>query len=486
MKKINEIIKKKYDDLDERILQFGEGNFLRAFADWMIDLTNENNNSMGRVVIVQPIENGLVDLINSQNGLYTLSIKGNDKGKAKIKNRIIHSVSRAINPYENFEEYIKFAESEKLEIVISNTTEAGISYKKEEYKENEIQNTFPAKVTQLLYKRYLKFDGDKNKGLLFLPVELIDNNGYMLKKYVLQYSKEWELPEEFIKWVNECNEFASTLVDRIVTGRPKPEEREEFYKENNYIDELLVTSELFNLWVIEADESWKEKFNVLSDEANVIWTNDVSPYKKRKVRILNGGHTSTVPAAFYHGYNIVRDFMKDDIFYKYLNKMFEEEIIPTIDLDRNELINFKNEVNFRFENPYVDHKLLDITLNSISKWNARVLPSLVDYYNENNKIPKLLTFSLAALIKFYDIEKENGSYYGINENDKKYEVKDDKDNLELFVKLKESNNYLDEVLANKTLWKYDFDKLGNFKEQVKSFYEQIENKGIRTVIEGLF
>ena len=483
MEKISEMVKK--EKRKETILQFGEGNFLRAFVDWMIDLSNEKYGKPGNVVIVQPIEAGLVDLINEQKGIYTLSMRGNTENGKKIENRVIKSVSRGINPYADFKAYIDFVESEDLKYVVSNTTEAGISYHEEDFKEDCVQDSFPAKVAQLLYFRYKKYDGDKDKGLVLLPVELIDDNGYYLKKYVDQHIENWGLEDGFKTWVDESNHFTSTLVDRIVTGRPSPEEAEEFAKENGYEDKLLVFSELFNLWVIEGDKNKAEDLAFEGLPCNVIWTDNVDPYKKRKVRILNGGHTSTVPAAVIHGFDIVRDFMEDEVFKTYLNDLIDIEVIPNIDLAKEDLLKFKNEVFLRFNNPYVDHKLLSITLNSISKFNARCLPSIVDYYNESGDVPKQFAFSLAALIRFYEIEKNSEGYFGKDENGKAYPVNDDEELLELFANKAKDDNYIDEILAS-DIWEYDLEKLGDFKKQVKIYYKDIKEKSIKEVMEAIW
>lgn len=483
MKNVSELVER--GEVKETILQFGEGNFLRAFVDWMIDLSNEKDNKPGNVVIVQPIDVGLVDLINEQKGIYTLSMRGNTENGKKIENRVIKSVSRGINPYADFKAYIDFVESEDLKYVVSNTTEAGISYHEEKFKEDRVQDSFPAKVAQLLYFRYKKYAGAEDKGLVFLPVELIDDNGYYLKKYVDQHIEDWGLEEEFKTWVDEANHFTSTLVDRIVTGRPSAEEAEEFAKENGYEDKLLVFSELFNLWVIEGDKNKAKDLGFEGLPCNVIWTDNVDPYKKRKVRILNGGHTSTVPAAVIHGFDIVRDFMEDEVFKTYLNDLIDIEVIPNIDLPKEDLVKFKNEVFLRFNNPYVDHKLLSITLNSISKFNARCLPSIVDYYNESGDVPKHFAFSLAALIRFYEIEKNSEGYFGKDENGKAYPVSDDKDLLELFAKKAKDDNYIDEILAS-DIWEYDLEKLGDFKKQVKKYYKDIKEKSIKEVMEAIW
>ncbi|WBW50416.1 tagaturonate reductase [Peptoniphilus equinus] len=481
--KINEKIKKD-KDLQESILQFGEGNFLRAFVDWMVDLSNDKYDKPGSIVIVQPIEHGLVDLINSQDGLYTLSMRGSTAKGKKIENRIIKSVSRGINPYTNFGDYVEFVTSENLNYVISNTTEAGIVYQYEDFKEDEIQDSFPAKVAQLLYFRFKHFNGEKEKGLIFLPVELIDDNGYFLKKYVLKHIENWNLGVEFKTWVEESNLFTSTLVDRIVTGRPSSEEAKIFSAENGYEDKLLVFSELFNLWVIEGDKALAGPLTFDNLPCNVIWTDDVKPYKKRKVRILNGGHTSTVPAAVIAGYAIVRDFMQDEIFLKFFDNLIDTEVIPTIDLPRQDLVNFKKEVTLRFNNPYVEHKLLDITLNSVSKFNARCLPSIIDYYYRYKTVPKHFAFSLAALLRFYNIDEIDGKYIGKDQNGRAYEVKDDQNILRYFAGIYKKNDFVEEILKS-SIWDYDLSKLGDFNRIVQNYYDDILNGDIRKVMDSL-
>lgn len=483
MKSIKEVVTNR-KKLKETVLQFGEGNFLRAFVDWMIDLANEDGKEVGNVVIVQPIAQGLAEVLNEQDGLYTLSMRGNSPEGKKIENRLIESVSRAINPYEDFKAYKEYVESEDLRFVVSNTTEAGIAFVEEDLKENEVQSSFPAKVAQLLYIRYKKFGNDNKKALVFLPVELIDDNGYYLRKYVLKHIDNWKLEKEFKTWVEESNFFTSTLVDRIVTGRPSDEERKAFEKESGYEDKLLVFSELFNLWVIEGNREWAGPFTFENLPCHVIWTDNVKPYKKRKVRILNGGHTSTVPAAVISGFDIVRDFMKDDVFLKYFNDLIDEEVIPTIDLPKDELIDFKNQVALRFNNPYVDHKLLSITLNSISKFNARCLPSIVDYYEENKEAPKHFAFSLAALLRFYEIEKVGDSYIGKDQNGREYEVKDNKDVLQYFVKNSKNKTYVIDAL-NSNLWEADLSKLGNFNDLVVNYYNEIKKGDIKKVIASI-
>lgn len=488
MKKIHETLKKTYGNYPEKILQFGEGNFLRAFADWMIDKANRDGVYEGSIVLCQPIAPGLANLINEQDGLYTLAMRGMENGEATERIEQITSVSRCINPYEDYEALMEIARSADLEVIISNTTEAGISYKSGCSITDAPPASFPAKITAFLYERYKAFNGAEDKGLLFLPVELIDNNGTELKRIVLQYATEWNLEAEFINWIETANEFTNTLVDRIVTGYPK-DELNYFEEKLGYKDNIIVTSELFNLWVIEGDEKWSEILPVHKTDANVIWTKDAKPYKKRKVRILNGAHTSTVLAAYLAGHNIVLDFMNDDVFKNFLDKVIYEEIIPSLDMPKEELESFASSVADRFANPYIKHKLLDISLNSCAKFNARCLPSLLGYIEATGKLPKYLAFALAAFIKFYEIEKTEDGYVGKRKDGTVYPVKDDAEVLEFFSKVwaeKSSAEVAHAVLSNTAFWSgKDLSAIEGLEKVVAQYLTAMETTDVKELIKDI-
>ena len=488
MKTINDVIEKKYGNYPEKVLQFGEGNFLRAFVDWMIDKANRDGIYQGSIVLCQPIAQGLKDMINAQDGVYTLAMRGAENGQPVEKIEVITSVSRCINPYENYEDLMEIARSADLEVVVSNTTEAGIAYHAGDQLTDRPPVSFPAKVTAFLYERYKAFNGDPEKGLLFLPVELIDNNGAELKRIVLQYAQEWELGQEFTDWVNTANAFTSTLVDRIVTGYPR-DEVAYFEEKLGYKDNIIDTSELFNLWVIEGDEKWADKLPVHKTDANVIWTDDVKPYKKRKVRILNGAHTSTVLAAYLAGFDIVGDFMKDDTVRTFMNNVIYQEVIPTLDLPKEELESFAAAVNDRFANPYIKHKLLDIALNSCSKFNARCLPSLLGYVEEKGVLPKCLTFSLAAFIKFYQGEWKDGVYTGTRKDGTQYPLRDDESVIRFFADAWSENDAegtAAAVLSNKDFWSgKDLTEVPGLKDAVAGYLKEMEEKEIKEIMAEL-
>ncbi|SDI39890.1 tagaturonate reductase [Proteiniclasticum ruminis] len=487
LKNIKDVVEKKFGNRKEMILQYGEGNFLRAFCDWMVEEANEEGLIEGSIVLVQPISFGMVDKINEQEGLYTLIMRGLENGEKVERTKVITSVSRGLNPFEDYEGYMKLAESEDLKIVISNTTEAGISYVAGDVLEDQLPKAFPAKVLKFLYHRYNHFHGDKERGLLFLPVELIDNNGPELRRIVLQYAKEWNLPEEFIQWMEETCYFANTLVDRIVTGYPRDEVKE-YHEKFGYEDNLLVTSEVFNLWVIEAPKKYETLFPIHKTRANVIFTDDVRPYKKRKVRILNGGHTSTVLAAYLAGHDYVGQFIEDEVFNGFLRSLIFDEIIPTIDLPKEELKEFAEAVFERFGNPYIKHRLLDISLNSVSKFTARCLPTLLDFEKENGRLPERMVFSLAALLKFYQVEKKEEGYVGIRENGETYPVKDDEDKLAYFEKAwKEMGlpELVKDVLGKEDLWQRNLLDVPGLYEATLKHLEKITQDGVISTLKAL-
>ena len=488
MRSINDTIEKKYGNYPEKVLQFGEGNFLRAFVDWMIDKANRDGIYRGSIVLCQPIAQGLKDMINAQDGVYTLAMRGAENGQPVENIEVITSVSRCINPCENYEDLMEIARSADLEVVVSNTTEAGIAYHEGDRLTDRPPVSFPAKVTAFLYERYKAFNGDPQKGLLFLPVELIDNNGAELKRIVLKYAEEWELGQEFTEWVNTANEFTSTLVDRIVTGYPR-DEISYFEEKLGYKDNIIDTSELFNLWVIEGDKKWADKLPVHKTDANVIWTDDVKPYKKRKVRILNGAHTSTVLAAYLAGFDIVGDFMKDDTVRTFMNDVICKEVIPTLDLPREELESFAAAVNDRFANPYIKHNLLDIALNSCSKFNARCLPSLLGYVEEKGELPKCLTFSLAAFIKFYQGEWKDGVYTGTRKDGTQYPLRDDEAVIRFFADAWAENDAektAESVLSNKDFWSgKDLTEVPGLKDAVAGYLKEMDKKEIKEIMAEL-
>ena len=474
-----------------RVVQYGGGNFLRAFVDYFFDLANEKGLFNGSIAIVESLKNSNVDRFKSQDCQYTLQLRGNVNGKEYVETRLITSLDKAVTVYYDFEEYMDLAKEEELRFFVSNTTEAGIVYNDNDKFDDKFEVTFPAKLTQFLYERYKHFNGDPAKGLIMLPVELIDDNGIVLKKYVNQYIELWGLEEGFKKWVNESCVFTSTLVDRIVPGFPR-DEKDEICAKLGYNDDLLDTAEPFALWVIESpvdirdelplDKALEGKVNM-----NIIFTDNQKPYKQRKVRILNGAHTSFVLASYLMGHDTVKESMDDELVRNFMNETIYDEIIPTLTLPENELKEFAAAVTDRFNNPFIKHALLSISLNSVSKWRARCLPSLSGYVERFHKLPENLTFSIAALLAFYKgSEIVNGALIG-HRGDETYEIKDDEDVLNFF----KENSALDaktlteKYLSNVGFHGQDLTKIEGLVDKVAQDLENIRTLGARKAMELL-
>lgn len=437
--------------MKERIIQFGTGNFLRGFTDCFIDKLNKSSLYDGSVAIVSPTDSKQIAVINAQGGKYNLYLRGIENGREICERTEINSVSRGINPYRDFDEYLALAENPDFRFIISNTTEAGIAFSDDDKLTDRPAKTFPAKLTQLLYERY-KAGLD---GFAIFACELIDNNAGELKKIVLQYADLWELGENFCKWIAEKNDFCNTLVDRIVTGYPK-DEAKQLFGEIGYEDKLLDTAEPYHLWVIEGN--YENELPLKTAGLNVIWTDDVSSYKKMKVRILNGSHTSLVFPSLLCGAETVGESINDTQLNGFLNTCLFDYILPNLgDTDENR--KFADAVLERFANPYIKHMWKSIALNSASKFKARVLPTITEYIDKHNALPKPLVFSLACLIEYY----------------KTNDIQDDPVAVE-FIK----NNSVNDILSGNELWGCD---LSNLAELVNESLDMIHTKGIREAIE---
>jgi tagaturonate reductase len=384
----------------ERIIQFGEGAFLRGFFDWILQLVNEASDFDASAVVVQPIEKGLCQRLEAQGCVYTHVMRGLKAGVPTVEKKVIDVISRTVEPYADFESYLALAEKESFRFVVSNTTEAGIAFDSADTPGKAPYVTFPAKVTLLLKRRY-----DLGlPGFVFLPCELIDKNGSTLKKYILEYARLWGFSNDFCHWIDKNNVFCNTLVDRIVTGYPKDEDLC-----LGYADAMLNTSELFHLWVIETDHDIKSEIPFDKAGVNVIVTEDLERYRTRKVRILNGAHTAMIPYALLEGVETVGDCMDDEKLSSHVKACVYDEIIPTLDLPYNELKDYADNVFERFGNVYIRHLCSSIALNSVSKFKVRVLPSILEYRRRFGKSPDRLMLSFAKLIEFYRTDMTNDS-----------------------------------------------------------------------------
>lgn len=472
-------------DAPIRVLQFGEGNFMRAFVDYFFDISNEKAGFNGKVALVQPISQGLTQLVNNQEGLYTLYLRGSENGQKVDAKRVISACDCCLNPYDksDFDRIMEIAESDDLDIIASNTTEAGIAYDPSCNFDDQPAASFPGKLTQVLYRRYKA----GKKGIVVLSCELIDNNGKELLKCVNQYIDQWKLEDGFKSWVNNDNIFCSTLVDRIVPGRIRdPKEVEKLEAENGYHDELIDVGEIFGVWIIEGPDGLEDRLPFKKAGVNVHVVPDVMPYKHRKVRILNGAHTGFVLGAYLAGFDIVRDCMQDEIVSGFMNKMLNEEVIPTLvdHLDENDLNQFAAAVKDRFNNPFVNHELMSISLNSTSKWKARNMPSFLQYIDKNGKLPECLTMSLAAYIAFYSNDIQELSDNGLvckRPAGNTYTVSDDRWALEFFNDHKNDSeeDLVKAVLGNKKMWDQDLNKIDGLTDKVIAGLKMIRTEGAK-------
>ncbi|WP_187263337.1 tagaturonate reductase [Pontibacter beigongshangensis] len=449
-----------------KVLQFGEGNFLRGFVDWMIDILNEKTDFNGAVEIVQPLGQGIVHLLNKQDGLYHLLLEGIQGGEQTQEIRLISCVADSLNPYDDYQDYLRRGENPDLQFVISNTTEAGIAFGAADKDMDTLPSSFPGKLTALLYHRFKHFNGASDKGLYLIPCELIEKNGENLKDTVLQFASHWNLPEAFVAWINESNIFCNTLVDRIVPGFPR-DTIKEIQQEIGYEDNLVVKAEPFHLWVIEAPAEVEAAFPTAKADLQVKFVSDLTPYRTRKVRILNGAHTVLVPVAYLQGLRTVREAVEDATAGKFIREAIFEEIVPTLDLPAEELKQFANDVIERFQNPFIHHELMSIALNSVSKYKVRVLPSVLEFHQRTGKLPQRLLHSLAALILFYKGEW-NGDQIPLN---------DTPEVLNFFKSAWEKGSAEETVatvLANKSFWGTDLTQIDGFTTTVAAEVKQLQ------------
>ena len=449
-----------------KVLQFGEGNFLRGFVDWIIDILNEKTDFNGAVEVVQPIDKGIVHLINQQDGLYHVLLEGLQNGQPTQETRLITCITHALNPYEDYKSYLKRGENPELEFIISNTTEAGISFEAADASPDTIPSSFPGKLTALLYRRFQTFNGAADKALTIIPCELIEKNGENLRQTVLQFAQHWNLPQEFTSWIENNTIFCNTLVDRIVPGFPK-DNIKDIQADLGFEDNLVVKAEPFHLWVIEAPASVAKAFPTDQADLQVKFVDDLTPYRTRKVRILNGAHTTLVPVAYLQGIRTVREAVEDEKAGTFIREAIFEEIIPTLDLSAKELEQFANDVMERFQNPFIRHELASIALNSVSKYKVRVLPSVLEFQARNGRMPQRLLHSLAALILFYKGEW-NGEQTPVN---------DSADVMEVFNnawKKGTAAETVQAILSHQEFWGTDLTQIEGLQAMVTQELEKIQ------------
>ena len=471
MEKLNRQTAKGAKLYPERIIQFGEGNFLRAFVDWIVYNMNQKLDFNAGVVVVQPIDAGMVDMLNGQDGLYHLNLQGLDKGQTVDSIELIDVITRGLNPYSQFDEYMKLAENPEMRFVISNTTEAGITFDSACKLDDKPAASYPGKLTQLLYHRFKTFNGAQDKGWIIFPCELIFHNGTELKKCIYQYIELWNLGEDFLKWFDAACGVYCTLVDRIVPGYPK-DTIDEILDKVQLEDKLVVKAEIFHLWVIEAPESVEKEFPASKAGLNVLFVPSEKPYHDRKVTLLNGPHTVLSPVGYLSGLDTVREICEDPITGKFVRKVMRDELLETLDLPKAELENYADSVLERFLNPFVKHFVTSIMLNSFPKFKTRDLPGLKIYLERNGTLPSGLVLGLAGIITYYKGGKRGNDEITPN---------DDKAILDLLTELWKSNDVAkvaQGVLSADFIWGEDLNKIAGLTEHLTANLQSIQDKGM--------
>lgn len=462
----------------ERIIQFGEGNFLRAFVDWIVYNMNQKADFNSSVVVVQPIEKGMIDMLNAQDCLYHLNLQGLDKGKEVNSIEMIDVISRALNPYTQNDEFMKLAENPEMRFVISNTTEAGIAFDPSCKLTDAPASSYPGKLTQLLYHRFKTFNGAADKGLIIFPCELIFLNGKELKKCIEQYIDLWNLGAEFKTWFETACGVYCTLVDRIVPGYPRATINEILDK-IQIEDKMVVQAEIFHLWVIEAPESISKEFPADKAGLNVLFVPSEAPYHERKVTLLNGPHTVLSPVGYLSGLNTVRECCEDAVIGKFVHKVMFEELLETLNLPKAELEKFGKDVMERFCNPFVKHFVTSIMLNSFPKFKTRDLPGLKTYLERKGELPAGIVLGLAGIITYYKGGKRGEDTIVPN---------DDQAIIDLLAKLWATGctkTVAEGVLASEMIWGEDLNKVSGLTEKVIGYLNSIQEKGMLETVKGI-
>lgn len=469
-------------NLPVKVLQIGEGNFLRGFFDWMIYECNRQGLFQGSVAVSQPRPGGArkLEQLREQDGIYGLLTRGLQNGRKIEEELWIPVFSEMIDPYAEWGHFLSVAELDSLEIIVSNTTEAGLVYQFSDWNPSEAPMSFPAKLTMLLYRRYERYEGSPDKGLLILPCELLERNGDILRSIVLRHAEDWGLSPAFRSWVEECNLFLNSLVDRIVTGYP--EEAERYFDQWGYEDRMLNTAEPYYFWAIEGDPSLESRLPLQSAGLQVSWVPDLTPYQVRKVRILNGTHTLMASIGLLHGFTEVKEIAESMEWGEDIRSGMLQEIVPLVPLPPEEVTAYAETVWERFRNPFLRHKLQDIAMNSISKFKVRLLPSLKEYVSSHNTPPSLITRGLASLIRLYHAKQVEEQWYGTRLDGERMLLRDDPDSLMTFYQAWQKvedrewsiRQLVASILGDQALWGEDLNRIPNLHEAVSRYIEEME------------
>ncbi len=478
MERLNRTSAPQAKQYTEKVIQFGEGNFLRAFIEWIIWKTNQKTDFNGSVVVVQPIEKGMVEWLNEQDGLYHLNLQGLQNGEPVDSVDLIDVISRGLNPYTQFEEYLKLAEQPEIRFVISNTTEAGIAFDPACKFTDKPAGSYPGKLTQLLYHRFEYFKGARDKGLILFPCELIFENGRHLKECIRQYIDLWNLGPDFSAWFEECCGVYSTLVDRIVPGYPR-DTAAQLCERIGYDDRLLDKAEIFHLWVIEAPKEVAAEFPADKAGLNVLFVPSEAPYHERKVTLLNGPHTVLSPVGYLSGLNTVKECCEDPEVGKFVHKVMFEELLPTCNLPKDELEIFAGDVMERFRNPFVKHFVTSIMLNSFPKFKTRDLPGLKTYLERKGELPQGIVLGLAGICTYYKGGKRGEDEIVPNDDPKIMDLLKDLWATGDVAKVARG------VLAEAFIWGEDLNAVPGLTDLLTKDLSLIQEKGMREAVKSI-
>ena len=460
----------------ERIVQFGAGNFVRAFVDWIMQQLNEQTDFASSIVVVKVTPHGTYDALDQQDGLFHIHLQGIQKGSPVSQTKLITCISRTVYPYHDYDAYRSLARQPEIRFLISNTTEAGISYNESDSANDAPPTSFPAKLTAFLHERYQHFAGADDKGCIIMPTELVEDNGAQLRDMILRYAQQWELDAGFSIWIREHNIFCNTLVDRIVPGFPHAQS-EQIFNELGYEDKLLVMGESYHSWIIEAPVSLQDEFPVDQTDLHVRIVADAHPYRQTKVRILNGAHTAMVAVGYILGLETVRECVEHPVMGTFLRDLVYKEIIPSMDLPEDELKQFADDVFDRFRNPHIHHRLLSIATNSSTKMRTRLLPTLKCYHKKYNALPERVVIAFAAFIRFY-----KGEWQG-----ETIPLSDDPAVIDRFRQRWQSldiDGLVTAVLQDEALWHEDLSQIVGLHERLCHYLKAIDENGMLPVLES--
>jgi tagaturonate reductase len=466
------------------ILQVGDGVFLRGFVDWMVDIANEKGLYSGGVAVAVARRHDRPPPLHAQDGLYTVLLRGREGGHDVNERRIVTAVQTALDPYSHWDAIRALAASPSLKFVVSNTTEAGIVDAPETYHPAVCPNGFPAKIAALLKARFDALGRAEAPGLIFLPCELIEGNGAALRRIVLEHARRWEFESACVDWIQERNAFYDTLVDRIVPGFPASE-AEALFAEWGCRDPLATAAEPFHLWVIEAPPEVEAALPLARAGLNVVWTDDLTPYRERKVRLLNGAHTASALAAYLAGLDTVGDMVEDPLISRLLKRLLFQEIAPYVPLPEDERLGYARSVLERFGNPFIRHELISIALNSVSKWRVRILPTIRDAVAAGNGVPSLLAFSLAALLLFYRGSMRDGAFIGARDKGE-YPIRDEPAVLTIMAEAwaheAPASAVAAKLMADARLWGEDLTSIGALATDTLAAIQAIGRRGVRATL----